>query len=66
MNGCRLLTPISKGDKIWLAANYNLTKYSGSVFFHLVQATQLTFSRSTMENGELDEVMGVGTMTIIT
>lgn len=50
MSGCKVAIPIKEQDRFWLAANYNFTLHEGS----------------KTENGDLDEVMGVGTVMVLT
>lgn len=50
MSSCHLMAPIKQNDRFWLTANYDLTKFQGS----------------KTESGQLDEVMGVGTVMLIT
>jgi hypothetical protein len=43
------MAPVKQNDRFWLTANYDLTKFQGS----------------KTESGQLDEVMGVGTVMLI-
>jgi len=50
MTACHLMTSMKPGDTFYLVAKYDLTKHTGG----------------RTDNGELDEVMGVGTILFIT
>jgi len=50
MGTCPLGIPIKENDKFYLAANYDFTKHQGSL----------------TEKGDLDEVMGIGVIMVVT
>ncbi|KAF2669819.1 hypothetical protein BT63DRAFT_222806 [Microthyrium microscopicum] len=50
LSSCPLMKPLKVNDKFWLAANYDFTKHAGSV----------------TESGDLDEIMGVGVILLVT
>jgi hypothetical protein len=50
ISSCPLGTPLKVNDKFWLAAHYDFTKHQGSL----------------TTTGELDEIMGIGVITLIT
>jgi len=50
LSSCSLMKPLKENDKFWLAANYDFIKHEGSL----------------TETGDLDEVMGVGVILLVT
>ena len=67
MGGCRLGVPMKENDKFWLTANYDFAKHEGE-YYHENQVNSITnnYYSSKTESGDLDEVMGVGVVLLVT